>query len=110
VICGWLRERWVSLKKEKRAVGKKIGGNCPGFQFHCYLWLCLPPFCMLSPSRGLQLNGTKTYAKQVQSNSPAGIRIIDYSGNIFSLKVFYYCQAILDNLDILKAQKTFLCC
>jgi hypothetical protein len=42
VICGWLRERWVSLKKEKRAVGKKLGSNWPGFQFHYYLWLCKP--------------------------------------------------------------------
>jgi hypothetical protein len=31
VICGWLRERWVSLKKEKRAVGKKIGEKLARF-------------------------------------------------------------------------------
>jgi hypothetical protein len=32
----------------------------------------------ITPSSGLQLNETKTYAKQVKPNSPAGIRIIDF--------------------------------
>ena len=32
------------------------------------------------------------------------------SGTIFSLKVLFPCQAIQDDLDILKAQKTYLCC
>jgi len=36
----------------------------------------------------------------------------DYSfyGSIFSLKVIFSCQAILNDLGILKATKTFLYC